>query len=332
MANSDQFSAKAVPLSRALGAPIRRSARGGPALQLRKGSSAFGTLFASIGAGFPWLRAATSKERQGSTAVRPLERMGAKAIRMGFATKEQVRRALSYQQEREAVDAARPPLGALLVQMGVLAPAQLAQLLAESANGFQLSGDALRLAATLRRAIDDGVRVIVFTGVGRAHGAALVAAQVGLALALMDQGPLTIVDCDFRRPSLDRLFGLKQESGTPIVAGGLHGDAQALRETGITGLTVLPAGEPSSEAIAELLGQSGAAFLERLRASKRLVILSAPPAAQCPETAILAARADATVIVVAAGVGHGAEVAEVDRLMAGVGAKVFGVILSQDAT
>lgn len=261
--------------------------------------------------------------------MRRVERLGEKAIRLGYATSDHVERALSEQRAREAVEGKRTPLGAILAQMGAIAPAQLARLLDGIAKGgFHLSEDGVRLAALLQRSIGEGPKSILFTGVRRGDGSDVIAAQVGLALALMDQGPVAIIDCDLRRPSLHERFNLDPGPGVLEVITGRVSAKEALRETGVTGLAVLPAGHMNGEAVTELLKESCTSQLLELRVSRRVVILSAPPALEYPESAMLASRAHGTVIVAAAGVRSGGELAEVERLMEGVGAKVLGVVLS----
>lgn len=301
-----------------------RDRMGNPVPDLRRRS--VGLRIASIGM---WIRRTLGRLLGADAAdgANGPEQLGRRAVRLGLATEEQVSVALSQQRERACADATSPPLGALMVQMGVLVPTQLAHLLSKVANGFQLSPDAVRLAVSLQNVMATGAQSIVFTGVRREDGAALLAAQVGLALALMDRGPLTIVDCDRQQPSIESLLGL------PALPDGRNAPHRRGpgRDTGIPGLSIASAGQCDGVTLSELIGEANLGLLDQLRRMQRFTLLSAPPAIRHPETAIIASRADATVIVARAGVTRANDIATVERLMSAVNARVFGIVLSSYA-
>jgi len=258
------------------------------------------------------------------------EPLGDRAVRLGLATEEQVQTALLHQNASPTGNSNRPPLGAVMVRLGVLLPAELAHLLSKIGNAFQPSADAVRLAVTLQSAVADGAQSIVFTSFRRDDGAALLTAQVGLALALMEQRPLTIIDCDREEPSIERHFGLPPMAA-PDCAPHRLSKLYAERQTGITGLTIAAVRQPHGERIPDLVSDASFSLVAGLRRSRELALLSAPPVIQSPEAAVLAARADATILVAGAGVTSAKEIATAERLLSGVNARVLGIVLSNGA-
>ena len=286
---------------------------------------------ASFGTRLPDLISRTLRSRNSDVDSGEGETLGDRAVRLGLATQEQVRTALMYQTADATENSTRPPLGAVMVRLGVLSPAELAHLLSKVANAFQPSPDAVRLAVTLQSAIANGAQSIVFTSFRREDGAALLTAQVGLALALMEQRPLTIIDCDREEPSIERHFGLPPLAAPDCVPHRLS-KLYAERPTGITGLTIAAVRQPRGERIPDLVSDASFTLLAGLRRARELAFLSAPPVIQFPEAAVLAARADATILVAGAGVTSAKEIATAERLLSGVNAKVLGIVLSDGFT
>lgn len=278
-------------------------------------------------ASFGTLISRTLRSRKDEAESNAGEQIGDRAVRLGLATQEQVHTALTHQFASASENSVRPPLGAVMVRLGVLVPAELAHLLSKVADGFQPSADAVRLAVRLQSVIADGAQSILFTGFRREDGAALLTAQVGLALALMEQKPLTIIDCDREQPSIERHFGLPPLAA-PDCAPHRLSRLYAERQTGITGLTIAAVRQPPGERIPDLVGEASLTLLAGLRRARELAFLSAPPIMQFPEGSILAARADATILVAGAGATSAKEIAQAERLLSGVNAKVLGIVLS----
>lgn len=260
----------------------------------------------------------------------PSERLGDRAVRLGLATREQIERALSQQRDLAGRDGDRPRLGALLVQMGAIAPAQLAQLLDQSAlGGFHLSEDAVRLAATLQPALGADTRMIMIAGARRRDGASIIAAQTALALALMEHGSILLVDCDFRNPTQHERFGV---DASPGLADALRGGValeDAIRETGVAHLSLLTAGGAGGGAVAQLLSERSTQLLDSLRQGRALTIVDVAPLLEAPESAILGARMDAAVVALAGGRRGEWELREAERMLTALKVRTLGVVLSR---
>lgn len=257
------------------------------------------------------------------------ERIGDRAIRLGYAAPQAVERALAEQQQRLTRDGKRVPLGALLVQMGAIAPAQLATLLDSSAlSGFHLAEDAVRLAATIQPSLSERTRTLMFAGCLRHDGASVVAAQTSLALALMEHGPVLLIDADFHQPTQHERFKTDLSPGLADVLAGRASLDEAVRETGVANLQLLTAGAAGAGAVAQLLSDRAASMLENLRNQRPVTLVDAPPLLERPESAMLGSRVDAAVLTLAQGKRGEGQLREAQRLLHTLKVPILGVVLT----
>lgn len=247
-----------------------------------------------------------------------------------------------------------PPL-ALIPQLGAPARARLRWLSARLSRG---TGDDRRLDRpaglvtisdprsvgaeafrTLRTNIlfsqaERGVRTIVVTSACPSEGKSTTAANLGVAFA--QQGlRVLLVDCDLRRASLHRRFGVSQAPGLTQLLMPQPGDPSRalsagplIRTTAIDGLFVLPAG-PLPPNPAELIaGARMQSTLDGLSSSYDLIILDTPPVLVASDAVVLGKSADGVVFVVCAGrTDRGAARQAVEQL-ASVGARILGAALN----
>jgi protein-tyrosine kinase len=146
-------------------------------------------------------------------------------------------------------------------------------------------------------------RTIMVTSAEPSDGKSLVAANLAVSIAQGVNEYVLLVDCDLRRPSLHRTFGLRAGQG-------LHEFLQEgtsltpyLLKTPVQKLTLLPAGQPSVSP-SELLGSKKMRLLiEKLKArhQNRYIIFDTPPAQFTAETASLFSMVDGVLLVVRSG-------------------------------
>ena len=134
-----------------------------------------------------------------------------------------------------------------------------------------------------------------------------------------------------RRPSVHELFGFDQAPGTHSVMSGAARLEAAICNTGVADLAVLPT---EQLAVAPSIEFSEEARLGRILKpfdNREAVIFCAPPLLECPETLMLAARLDNTLLVTTANVGRAADVAEAEQMLGSVAAKALGVVLARNS-
>lgn len=140
-------------------------------------------------------------------------------------------------------------------------------------------------------------QVIQITSPNSGDGKSTLAANLAVSLAATDKR-VVLVDCDFRRPRLHRLFDLpSSEVGLTSVVTDAADLGAAVQACEVPNLSLLPCG-PRPANPAELL--SGPKFLEvlnDLRSSYDFVILDTPPILAVTDPAVVATRADAVILV-----------------------------------
>lgn len=150
-----------------------------------------------------------------------------------------------------------------------------------------------------------------------------------LATALAQQGVrVLLIDCDLRRPRLHKLFGTTRAPGLTDVLKSTVQAHDAIRQTAVEGLHLLPRGTRTLQP-AELLGGGWmVAALRQLGKQYDMVILDTPPVLSASDAASLSARADGVLLVLRAGQTERAVAQEAMHQLSAVGANVIGAVLN----
>jgi non-specific protein-tyrosine kinase len=175
--------------------------------------------------------------------------------------------------------------------------------------------------------VDEPIRTLLVTSPGATEGKSVVAANLAVTMA---QGGLRVmvVDSDLRHPQQHRLFELPPEGGLTISL--LEGSTDGrLKDCGIEGLEILPAGEQPPNP-ADLLGsQQMRRVLESLRQEADIVIIDSPPVLPVTDAAVLAQAVDGVLLVVDAGETRREALQQAVEALKKVQANVMGTVLNR---
>ena len=171
----------------------------------------------------------------------------------------------------------------------------------------------LRSRILLPRITGKPIKTILVTSAVPQEGKSFTTANLGISLAQgMDQHAL-LVDCDLRRPSLARLFGIPENAGLVDFLSDHVALSELIGKTEVQKLSVLASGKPPVNP-AELLSSTRmrALILElSCRYYDRIIIFDSPPLLVAAETTVLAALVDGVILVVRQGVSSKAEIQKV---------------------
>ncbi len=208
---------------------------------------------------------------------------------------------------------------------------------AESYRAFRTNLDFARAAS--------GGKIILFTSSVLGEGKSTTITNVAVTIAQMGNQVL-LVDCNLRRPSIYRAFGLDKKPGlTDIVHGTVKwrdtvrgitdlflGDAldisEALLSPGLDNLDIITSGEPPSNP-AELLSlKRYKDFLAEVKDKYDVVLVDSPPLLHVTDSAIISPNCDHVVLVYQIGRVPRASLVRTKATLEHIKANILGVVLN----
>ncbi len=191
-------------------------------------------------------------------------------------------------------------------------------MVAEAYRILRANLEALRLEHPLQ--------VLLLTPASPGEAAAEVALNLGLAFAEAGRQTL-LVDADLERPQLHEALGVPPSPGLRALLARMGGPIDAtLAETGIPGLSLLPAGAPGSDGLPPSPRKVGE-LLQALRRRAERILIYAPPAQTVSWTLALAEHSDGALLIARARHTHRAHLLQAREALERVHATVLGVIL-----
>jgi len=174
--------------------------------------------------------------------------------------------------------------------------------------------------------VDSPPKVIVVTSSGPREGKSTTSANLSVVLAQAYKSVL-LVDCDFRRPSLHKIFNLRNVAGLVNVLAEERTVEEVWHEP-VEGLKAITTG-PLPPNPAELLGSGRfAEFLARAREAFDYVLLDAAPVRPVSDAAVVAAQGDGVLLVLDAQSTRKAAARQSIRTLQNVGANVLGTVMN----
>lgn len=192
---------------------------------------------------------------------------------------------------------------------------------------WPLTEDAIRLAATLKVSCKETPKILLFTGVAAQEGVSTIVAQVALALAQMNQGPVLLLDANLRTPSTHAIFNVQQIPGLSDVLKQRVTAAEAIHPSRHPQLSILPSGAGGEEASILFSNTECSTLLQKLRQEFRFVIVDSSSPLAFVDTTLFIPHVDDVVITLAAGAHRRQELIEVKRLLDRLRANILGLIL-----
>lgn len=131
------------------------------------------------------------------------------------------------------------------------------------------------------------------------EGKSMTSVNLARSFAANPNAKTLLIDCDLRKPSVHRYFGISQEAG---LTNALHAGQpiESVVRQVEPGLDVVTAGAIPNDPFAALELNAFREFLDRASVDYRYVLLDSPPILLCPEMMLLSSQADATILVVRA--------------------------------
>ena len=145
-------------------------------------------------------------------------------------------------------------------------------------------------------------KVVLVTSVGENEGKSTIAANLALALAEKDRR-VVLLDCDFRKPSLHKIFDItveREKTLTAYLSQGGTDPSPYLIESKKHGI-LLGVSHNTDRSVTKLLSNGKlSALLQQLRTQADYIILDTPPMLAAADAEALAALVDTALLVVRA--------------------------------
>ena len=185
---------------------------------------------------------------------------------------------------------------------------------------------AVRTALFFRNRAGDH-KVIQVTSPDMGDGKTTLAANLALSIAQSGKRVI-IVDADCRRPRLHKLFGVSAGPGLAAVIGGKAELPDAVRQSIVPELSVLPCGAVPPNP-AELLSQpTFPQLLEVLRGQYDYVIVDSPPLLAVTDPCIVAPHADGVLLTIRLSKTARPHAQRAKDILATLGVSVLGVVVN----
>jgi capsular exopolysaccharide synthesis family protein len=205
-----------------------------------------------------------------------------------------------------------------------------------SQRGTQLLVDPMSDVAesyrTIRTAIYFGnphgvAKTLLVTSPSPGDGKTTLASNLAIAMAQAGNRIL-LLDADFRKPMQHRIFELQKKTGLSTVLAGESPLEDAIQETPIQGLHVLPCGPIPANPSEILNSQTFADLLDELSSRYDHVLLDSPPVMPVTDARILAASCDATVLALRAEKTTRRGAIYARDVLRSVGSRILGVVVN----
>ena len=175
---------------------------------------------------------------------------------------------------------------------------------------------------------DTPPKVIVLTSHAPREGKSTVCANLGVVLAQANKKTL-IVDCDLRKPTLHRIFGLRNIHGLTNVLTEEH-DLQEVWQEPLENLKILSVGPTPPDPAEVLSSRRFAQFLDYVRQEFDYVLIDAPPTSQVSDPVILASQGDGVLLVLDVQSSKKGSILKSLHDVRSVGANVLGTVMNND--
>lgn len=177
--------------------------------------------------------------------------------------------------------------------------------------------------------VDTPVQALLVTSTRPGEGKTMVAANLAVVFAQSGRRVL-LLDADLRRPSIHRMFGLRNTRGlTDLLRSERASLDGFIADTPQELLRVITSG-PLPPNPAELLNSKRMeTIIQRLKKEADVLIVDSPPLQVVTDAAILASRLDGTLLVVESGRTRRGAVKRSREVLAKAGARVLGVVLNR---
>lgn len=151
-----------------------------------------------------------------------------------------------------------------------------------------------------------------------------------LAVTYAQEGKkVLLIDADLRNPSLHRIFSQLNHQGLSTLLTGQSSVEEAIQETSISQLSLLPSG-PLSANPSELINSLALReLLEQMKEQYDVILMDTPAVLTVTDSVIVSALCDGVIMVVAAGKVKKEKLKKAQEQLEHVNARILGIVINR---
>ncbi|WP_192043671.1 CpsD/CapB family tyrosine-protein kinase [Paenibacillus rhizovicinus] len=178
--------------------------------------------------------------------------------------------------------------------------------------------------------VDRSLQLLMVTSASPREGKTTTINNLAAAYAQADKSVL-LIDADLRKPTAHQTFQLSNRCGLTHVLAGNASAREAVKETHIRNLSVMPSGSIPPNPSELLASRKMDLLLDELRQMFDLVLIDTPPVLAVSDAQIMASRCDGVLLVINAKSVKRQHALKARDALHFVQAKIVGVAMNQTA-
>jgi polysaccharide biosynthesis transport protein len=172
-----------------------------------------------------------------------------------------------------------------------------------------------------------GHQVIQITSPNPGDGKSTLSANLAVAIAQSGKR-VVLVDCDFRKPKVHKIFGVNPDVGLASVIAGDADLAGAIQSCEVPGLSLLPCGPRPANPAELLTSQRFQELLDEIKPMFDFVLIDTPPLLAVSDPAVVAARVDGVLLTIRITRKTRPAAERARETLAAMGANIIGVVVN----
>lgn len=176
--------------------------------------------------------------------------------------------------------------------------------------------------------VDKPIKTLMITSSMQGEGKSFISSNLAVSFAQLGKRVL-IVDCDMRRGSIHKKFGISNLEGlSNYLVDDVSGYNRYIQNTRVENVFVMTSGILPPNPSELLSSNRFASFIDEIQTQYDIVILDTPPVTVVPDACIIASRIDKTVIVAMANKVPVNDIQKTKKKLEEVNANIAGVVLN----
>jgi len=172
-----------------------------------------------------------------------------------------------------------------------------------------------------------GRRTLAVTSARAREGRSFIAANLAVVFSQLGQRTL-LIDADFRAPRQQSIFNIPDRFGLSSALSGRADLSVALPVSGLTGLSVMPAGPVPPNPLELLSRASFAALLAKAQSEYDTILIDTPPVTEYADAQVIAFRAGDTLLVTRQDHSRMAHTERAVRELSDASARIVGTVMN----